>query len=86
MAKWRLKDVSELGNLKIVSVRCWKFGILQFRLLEIIKSCQFVPSFPMFPGKRGDGGVSGKAIGSVPQHARFRILQTLALYVVRTQI
>lgn len=56
MAKWRLKIyVSELGDLNIVHFRCWKFGILQFCLLKIIKSCQFVPSFPMFPGKKGDG-------------------------------
>lgn len=49
--------VSELGNLNIVNFRCWKLGILQFRLLKSIKSCQLVPSFPMFPGKKGDGGV-----------------------------
>lgn len=49
--------VSELGNLNIVNFTRWKFGILQFCLLKIIKSCQFVPSFPMFPGQKGDGRV-----------------------------
>lgn len=49
--------VSELGNLNIVNFRCWKFGILQFRLLKIIKSCQFVPTGsrrrPRAPGPPG---------------------------------
>lgn len=54
--KWTLKD---MGNLNIVNFRCWKFGVLQFHLLKTTKSCQFAPSFPMFPGKNGDGRGEG---------------------------
>lgn len=36
-----------MEGLDIMSFRCWKFGISQFCHLKVIKSCQFVPSFPM---------------------------------------
>lgn len=72
--------VSELGNLTTVSFRCWKLGNLT------ILSFENDQVFPVLPGRKGGGGEGARTAGSVPQHARFRILQTLALFVVRTQI
>jgi len=70
--------VSELGNLNIVNFRCWKFGILQFRLLKIIQVLSVCALFPHVLWGEG-WWWSGKATGSVPQHARFRILQTSSI-------
>lgn len=71
------------GELNIVNFRCWEFGVLRFHLLEsIVLSVCALPSRSLGRGWRW----SRKATGSVPQHARLRILQTLVLYVARTQI
>lgn len=46
---------SELEHCEFQMLEIWDFAISAF--LKIIKSCQFVALFPMFPGKKGDGGV-----------------------------
>lgn len=59
----------------------WDFAISSFENDQVLSDvCALFPHVPW------EEGWSGKATGSVPQHVRFRILQTLALYVVRTQI
>lgn len=58
----------------------WDFAILSFGGDQVLSVCA------LFPHVTWEEGRKWEATGSVPQHARFRILQTLALYVVRTQI
>lgn len=60
----------------------WDFAVLSFENDRVLLVRALFPHVPWEEG----WWQSGKATGSVPQHARFRILQTLALYVVRTQI
>lgn len=76
-----IKRHGELEYCEFQMLEIGGFAISSFEKYRLVSLCPFL----MFPGKKGDRW-SRKATGSVPQHARFRILQTLVLYVVRTQI
>lgn len=58
----------------------WGFAVWSFGGDQVLSVCA------LFPRVTREEGRKWEATGSVPQHARFRTLQTLALYVVRTQI
>lgn len=54
VANWRLKHMyPKLGNVNIVNFRCWKFGILPFRLFENYSSLvSLCPPCPCSLGRR----------------------------------